>query len=472
MKKILIVILLLFSLIGNATTYYVSTAGNDGNAGTLVSPWLTWHYAMNELAAGDTLFIRGGTYMASDNTFWDGQYAGVVVIQKEGTSLNPIVVRAYNNEVPILNCVNVTQRLDNNANAGIKLIDCDYWKFYGIIVTRSPGHGLDLFGTSDHESDNNTFERCIFHHNFLSGIRIAYYCSGNLVKDCDSYANYDPPAGGEADGIEISYIPYRAGNLRINTIDRCRMWNNSDDGIDLWDNNGIVIINNCWAWGSGYAHNTSTYICDANGIKLGATTTTDDPLLYRLVTNCLSFYNTLVGFTDNNGKCNMYLYNNTAYSNGNASGSNDDVGIYVGTNAANSSIYRNNISFSNRTYDYYDIWETPDNYIFDHNSYDVTLGSSGPVATSADFVSVDTTGISRPRNADGSFPYTNFLKLKSTSDLRDVGIIVSDNPLDANDHYRYDLLPDLGAYEYGTWFVTKNSPPIKLLDNTYLLITR
>lgn len=44
------------------SAYYISTTGNDNNAGTFASPWRTITKANNTITAGDTVFIRGGTY--------------------------------------------------------------------------------------------------------------------------------------------------------------------------------------------------------------------------------------------------------------------------------------------------------------------------------------------------------------------------------------------------------------------------
>jgi hypothetical protein len=43
-------------------TYYVSTTGDDNNAGTLSAPWRTIQKAANTVAAGDTVQVRAGTY--------------------------------------------------------------------------------------------------------------------------------------------------------------------------------------------------------------------------------------------------------------------------------------------------------------------------------------------------------------------------------------------------------------------------
>jgi Protein of unknown function (DUF1565) len=46
----------------SGVTYYVSTSGNDNNAGTLAAPWRTIQHAANTVKAGDTVQVEGGTY--------------------------------------------------------------------------------------------------------------------------------------------------------------------------------------------------------------------------------------------------------------------------------------------------------------------------------------------------------------------------------------------------------------------------
>ena len=45
-----------------ATTYYVSTSGNDANSGTISLPWRTIQHAANVVKAGDTVYVRAGVY--------------------------------------------------------------------------------------------------------------------------------------------------------------------------------------------------------------------------------------------------------------------------------------------------------------------------------------------------------------------------------------------------------------------------
>lgn len=68
-------------------SYYVSTTGNDTTgAGTLASPWRTIQKASTVATAGDTVYIRSGTYRET------------VTPTNSGTVGNPITYTAYNNE--------------------------------------------------------------------------------------------------------------------------------------------------------------------------------------------------------------------------------------------------------------------------------------------------------------------------------------------------------------------------------------
>ncbi len=71
-------------------TYYVAPTGNDKAAGTIGSPWLTIGKAAKTVVAGDTVFVRGGTYCE------------FVRFSAGGTANQPIKISAYSNEVPII----------------------------------------------------------------------------------------------------------------------------------------------------------------------------------------------------------------------------------------------------------------------------------------------------------------------------------------------------------------------------------
>lgn len=74
-----------------ANIYYMSPTGSDAAAGTLAAPWKTLATSSTKLAAGDTLYLRGGTY-TEHNISWPAT---------PGTAVNPILIQNYSTEVPI-----------------------------------------------------------------------------------------------------------------------------------------------------------------------------------------------------------------------------------------------------------------------------------------------------------------------------------------------------------------------------------
>ena len=91
-KKVLLTYILIFSFshVLAQTTYYVapaSSGGDNDNAGTLAAPFETLQYAVNQLTAGDILYIREGVYRET------------ITIDEDGTSGNLITIQNYNNEV-------------------------------------------------------------------------------------------------------------------------------------------------------------------------------------------------------------------------------------------------------------------------------------------------------------------------------------------------------------------------------------
>jgi hypothetical protein len=66
----------LTAIAAQASTLYVSTSGLDTNAGTISSPWKTIQHAANAATAGDTVYIRGGTYNESVTINVSGSAAG------------------------------------------------------------------------------------------------------------------------------------------------------------------------------------------------------------------------------------------------------------------------------------------------------------------------------------------------------------------------------------------------------------
>jgi hypothetical protein len=63
------------------TTRYVSVGGSDGNPGSLSRPWRTIGFAASRLRPGDTLLIRGGTYLERPTVEASGTAGATITIQ-------------------------------------------------------------------------------------------------------------------------------------------------------------------------------------------------------------------------------------------------------------------------------------------------------------------------------------------------------------------------------------------------------
>ncbi len=96
MTAFLMILVTMLSLTGGVAfaagnTYYVSPDGDDSNDGSFERPWKTLAHAGDVLAAGDTLYVRGGVYR--------GDHFYPV---NSGTQDAPITVKAYPGETPVL----------------------------------------------------------------------------------------------------------------------------------------------------------------------------------------------------------------------------------------------------------------------------------------------------------------------------------------------------------------------------------
>ena len=69
-----------------ATKYYVAPAGSDTNSGTITAPFLTIQRAQTAVVAGDTVWVRGCTYMmqSSQVSGYLNPYAYVTLLNKSG----------------------------------------------------------------------------------------------------------------------------------------------------------------------------------------------------------------------------------------------------------------------------------------------------------------------------------------------------------------------------------------------------
>ena len=430
MKKVLIVFFLAISISNYGNTYYVAPYGNDSNRGDISNPFATLKKAWTVISAGDIVYLRGGIYEFSSQQYLTG---------KNGTSGNPIKVWAYPGEKPVFTR---GPSYSYYRQCGL-YFKGNYFHFKGIEITgytqiRSDGLWS---GFVAEDSNYNIFELLNSHHNG-HGMRLEGNSHGNLILNSDFHHNYDPLTTGDpygnADGLEVCYIPY--GNS--NTISGCRLYNNSDDGLDLSENAGFLLLENTWAWNNGFKEDGVTPGANGDGFKLGANSGSYSGILLREIRNCIAFNNRGNGFSKNDVHGVCHVYNNTAWHN--AVNTTYKLGFEFNEQTTNYvHILRNNIAFGNVNPP--NIQASYSNCITSNNTW-----NGGVTVTSNDFLSLDMYGVDGPRQADGSLPNINFLRLASGSDLIDAGVNVGIP-------YGGDA-PDLGAFEFDLETYTPPTP--------------
>lgn len=158
--KIIIIILFLFTSQAFAgTVYYLDgQSGNDLNDGlTLATAWKTIKKANQTLVAGDTVYIRGGTYREANPGAW------VINPANSGTPGNYITYQNYNNEEVYLGGL-----IDGNIHmAG--LTDRSYIKIDGIKSAYPVKWWVRMTATSGNTCSHNIIQNCLFDGNDCKG---------------------------------------------------------------------------------------------------------------------------------------------------------------------------------------------------------------------------------------------------------------------------------------------------------------
>ena len=489
MRIVMLVFTLLSSCFAYATTYYISPTGDNNNSGdNILTPWATWERISaprwnNILLPGDIVYIRGGVYSSPYPSATYDSADGVACYWSgiQGNAGNYIIIQNYPGELPILDCSNVAPV---NANPFIiTMRNCAYVHVKGLHLRNLSqvccNQGFSR-GFEIKDSNNCIFEQIEVDHIGGSGF-LCFSSYDILYKNCDSHHNADLNSAGSAGQYGSADGFSRANTDGTNCVyEGCRAWLNSDDGWDNLLSNGTVTFHNCWSFWNGYYEPFpgAAWICagDGAGFKLGPPTDTSiASITTRFMNNCLAFENKYSGF-DQNGtsptgqESTLYqIYNCVAYKNGSADGDCQgnqfwflygfDLGC-IGTSGAKPFDLKNNISYANYLPTPFPAATNPlgsgirysgSNINNDHNSWDGlqqpnTQWVNGTNITNADFLSVSSAGTDGPRQADGSLPILNFMRLSPSSPLINAGTNVG---LPFN-----GAAPDVGAFEFDTTIIT------------------
>ena len=385
-----------------ATQLYVSLSGIDTSAGTMDQPLKSITKAISLAHAGDTIYVRGGTY----------PLVSTIAISKSGTSGSRYNLFGYENERPLLD---YSAMRISSSNRGINLSG-SYWYIRGFDIRKAGDNGMNISGS------NNIVEYCSFSENGDTGMQLGGGASNNRIINCDSYFNVDPSQG-NADGFSPK-LDVGSGN----SFHGCRSWQNSDDGWDGYmrpSDNVTTTLDSCWVFHNGYLKSGAASIGNGNGFKMGGGDNSNrDSLRHNMILrNCLSFDNRVKGYDQNNNMGSMTLLNCTAYRNG------ANFQVTKALRITSVLTVKNCISAGTGG-----VSLLP-SAVQSTNSWLSPLSASD-----ADFVSVDTAGVTGPRKPDGSLPDVSFMHLVAGSRLIDAGTDVG-LPF-------VGIAPDLGAFEY------------------------
>ncbi len=412
---------------GDASVYFVATDGDDGGSGSIDDPFATLEHAIGLVVAGDTIFVRGGTYSLSHS----------VVIDKAGAEGLPIRLWAYEDEIPVLDFnanplhANPPQPRDDDSIAatfeaiGVFVAGgADWWHLKGLTIQNAAYYGVRVYGS------HNTFEQLVLHDNKAAGLELTgkegWSPAGNLVLNCDSFHNFDPQSDGEdADGFAAKFDSLGPDNVFRGT----RAWSNADDGYDFW-HAAPVLVDGCWAFDNGFNRPewapllTEGWAGDGMGFKLGQEA--GELVLRRVV----AWANKGFGI-DENGNMSpggVTIYNATLVNN-----AKDGNPLQLELNDGRPHTVRNSIAFD---LDGADVTNLDGAVDHASNSW------NGAGATVDDFESLDMDALfeaaTGPRGQGGSLPPIG-LRLSPASALIDAGVDVG-LPFEGG-------APDLGAFE-------------------------
>ncbi len=441
--------------------FYVAPTGDDSNPGTEASPWKTIQKASSTLTAGQTVYIRSGTYNEQ------------VTPQNSGTAGQVITYTNYPGEAPVLDGTGVTLGTfeglfyiaGTDTNNTVDYITVDGLKVQNVggqfLGVTPPDPEADEFpnynfsGIMVEFGSNITIKNNKTYNTISSGI--SAWNSSNIVID----GNDVELACNDGEQECITVATTNTFEITDNTIHDSGAGTIGGEGIDAKDGSkngtisGNIVYNinrlgiylDAWNKDTQNIKIFNNLIHDNKGDGL-TVASEDGGLLHDIY-----FYNNVVYNNQNNGVTiagygndvashpiqDVYIYNNTFYNNG------IDWGgcVSVENSDLSNIVIRNNICSQNQSFQIAsEVSTTP--LVVDHNLCDGQKEDSEP-----------STEFQGTAVVSGSPLFVNVtsgsedLQLQAASPAIDVGNATSA----PSDDYSGTTRPvgsgiDIGAYEY------------------------
>jgi len=436
--------------VSTGNIYYVATSGNDANPGSISQPWQTIYQATRMVNAGDTVYIRGGTYQESN------------IFYTNGTQTAPITISGYPDEVATIDGNAYQIPLKNSGEALIQ-VHGDWTIIRDLTFAYSGDQGVTTRGMHD------TIANVTSHHNWGWGILM----TGNYDITQDSLAwsnsmmneNLVLPSGW-AGGVTCARYPDHC------TIRNTRSWENWGEGITTFESLHTTIESN-----TAYDNTSNIYISDTKyalvrgnmvyctpGNKIAPYTLQNGILVYeelgvpiplgpdgtRTNSSDNTFLNNISMGCDNNlfatqnqAANNLYAFNTFVNGSTDLPGYAANVQFHSGT--APNQRFVNNLVYQSDAIAIVQI-DAPGTVSFSNNLWsklpDPDFGASGPGDVVGD-----------PKISMQGSPYSpEWFKLTDLSPAIDRGKYIQETNMDFFRSMR-GALPDIGALEF-------NPPPI------------
>ena len=289
-------------------SFYVSTAGSNGNPGTLALPWQTIQHACNNATPGSTVYIKQGIY------------AGSLYMNASGTAGNYITFTRFASDLVVIDGGSTNTQVEL-----LNIVDQSYVKIIGLQFKNAMGNfskGVVIRGSSNHiEVSQNIFENINFSTNPAAIVNAGTNANALLVY------------GNNATNTITDVI------LDGNTITNCRT--GFSEALTVNGNVSVFQVKN------NVIHDITNIGIDVAG-HFGAC---PDPLLDQarngqvfgnLVYNCRSAYAVSAGIYVDGGK-DVVVERNTVYQ----SGRGFEIGCENVGKTASNVVVRDNFAYLN-----------------------------------------------------------------------------------------------------------------------------
>jgi len=367
MKKLLTLFLLLFSLtfLGFATTYYISPTGNDSNDGLGTGDdhaWLTITKANETLTAGDTVEILAGTYdeaIQPDNSGSDGslitytRYDTDAVVIDRNDSGNGVYLSGKSyitvSNITIQNCERWVVMLANST--------------HNIIDTVMMYNAGSWGGVRIQNSNYNTVKDCHI-ENGLGDVVEIYPASYTLFQD-------NTVIGGALNthgGVSLRSVDSE-NYAEYNVIKGNTIYDPLDDNLTIVQYTRYNLIEDNIVYGA--ATGAGIKLCGGHYNVVRRNRGYDNKIGILLYTNLHS------GVTSS-GTYN-HIYHNVCYDNSGGGQAGVFYIVYDDAGDLKNNIVKNNILYSNLSYQIYAGVTAGEEAHFGDNTYinNVTYGTAG-----------------------------------------------------------------------------------------------